>query len=92
MCSQGWYALRGGVQHALIRDEKGEPEAVIAVGRDITVRRNAERILQGAKDELETKVLERTAELRSANERLKQLVSRSPTIIYASGITEEYPG
>jgi PAS domain S-box-containing protein len=76
---------------SLIRKENGDPEAVIAIGKDVTERRNVERVLQSAKEELETKVVERTAELHSASERLKELVTRSPAIIYASGIEKDSP-
>jgi PAS domain S-box-containing protein len=76
---------------SLIVDGYGKPQAVIGVGRDITQRRNSEQLLQNAKEELENKVLERTAELQSASEQLRELVARSPAVIFAAGITDNFP-
>ena len=74
-----------------ILDGNGAPQAVISVGRDITERRQAEQALQNAKEQLERRVLERTAELQSASERLRELVSRSPAVIFAAQVGKNYP-
>ncbi len=74
-----------------ILDGNGAPQAVISVGRDITERRLAEQALQNAKEQLERRVLERTAELQSASERLCELVSRSPAVIFAARVGKNYP-
>lgn len=76
---------------SLLRGVDGRPQAVIGVGKDVTVRRNAELLLQDAREKLENEVLERTAELRSVNERLKELVSHSPAVIYVARVEENYP-
>jgi PAS domain S-box-containing protein len=68
---------------ALLRDEAGQPQAVIAVGRDITARKEAERILRKSKDALAVKVVETTVQLQQAASRLEELVKHGPTIVYS---------
>ena len=63
---------------SIVRNKQGEPEGIVCVGRDLTERKQAEAALQKAKDELETRVLERTLELSQANERLEfELAARA---------------
>jgi|GEM_PF-941336 len=54
-----------------IRDENGKITGGILTWTDITESKQIERQLQKARDELELKVLERTAELVKSNEKLK---------------------
>ncbi|MDP6546511.1 MAG: PAS domain S-box protein [Phycisphaerae bacterium] len=44
-------------------DAQGQPSGIIAIGQDITERKRAEEAVRQARDELEQRVIERTAEL-----------------------------
>jgi PAS domain S-box-containing protein len=56
-----------------MRDEQGKLIGAVVAFRDITKRKWAEAILHQANEELDQKVRERTAELRQANEQLREL-------------------
>ncbi len=56
---------------SVFRDEAGRLQGVFAAARDVTERKRAEEALQRAHDELETRVVERTAELTAANKELE---------------------
>jgi PAS domain S-box-containing protein len=56
-----------------MRDEQGKLIGAVVAFQDITKRKWAETVLQRANEELDQKVRERTAELRQANEQLKEL-------------------
>jgi PAS domain S-box-containing protein len=58
------------------RDKQGNPLAIMEINNNITKRKRAEKALQAAKEELELRVAERTAELQSANERLSLELER----------------
>lgn len=71
-----WIAWR----NKLVRDYKDKVTGILAIGTDITDRHCAEVALQQAKIELEIRVQERTAELRTANEQLvKEIAERQQT-------------
>jgi PAS domain S-box-containing protein len=59
-------------QNVEIIEDEGRVAGFQAITRDITVRRRSEEVLRSAREELEQRVKERTAELEAANERLRQ--------------------
>jgi PAS domain S-box-containing protein len=63
-----WWHIKGNP----VRDSNGHVTGMTELTLDITERMRAEEIVRNAKDELETKVAERTAELIAANEKLRQ--------------------
>jgi PAS domain S-box-containing protein len=65
------------VNTSFLRDETGKVIAVAGVTRDYTVRREAELLERRLREELEQRVLERTAELQALNQRLEaEIVER----------------
>jgi PAS domain S-box-containing protein len=54
-----------------LKDNHGNLRGGVAVLRDITERKNAERQIQALNENLEARVIERTAELKVANEELE---------------------
>jgi PAS domain S-box-containing protein len=67
-----------------LRNERGEVTAVMGVSRNITDRKRAEAALQQARDELEMRVEDRTAELASVNEALRQSEHKYRGLVEAS--------
>jgi len=65
----------GEITLVAVYDSDGEFAGARAIFRDITERKRAEEALQKARDELETRVEQRTAELARANEQLLSLAS-----------------
>ncbi|MEO5886385.1 MAG: PAS domain S-box protein, partial [Anaerolineales bacterium] len=54
-----------------LRDEQGQIVGTFGIARDITERKRADETLRKAKDGLEARVAERTAELNKTNEQLR---------------------
>lgn len=67
-----WMNRRGHVH----RDASGDPVRVVGLQFDVTRMKRAEEDLKRAHDELETRVLARTAALRIAEDRLRRLSGR----------------
>jgi len=61
-----WTEIRG----ALLSNDEGDVVAFEGIARDITERKQMEEELREARDELDQRVKERTAELESANKQL----------------------
>ncbi len=66
---------------APILDEDGTVQSVIGTFTDITERNQAEAALRAARDALEERVEERTAELRASERRWRSLAEHSPDFI-----------
>ncbi|MBK8418039.1 PAS domain S-box protein [Candidatus Villigracilis saccharophilus] len=69
---------------AMIVDANGKAQSIMLLGRDITLHKQTERLLN-------ERVMDATAELRKTSARLDELVTRGPTIIYAARLEDGYP-
>ena len=76
------------VTTTFLRNEDGRPVGVLGISRDISDRKKAQEELKQARNELEQKVQERTADLRSANEKLKQEIAERELSEKALGESE----
>jgi PAS domain S-box-containing protein len=68
---------------AIVRDEAGRHQYLIGVGRDISLRKEQERLLREAKDALAEKVVETTTQLEQTSNRLDELVKHGPAVLYS---------
>jgi PAS domain S-box-containing protein len=60
-----------------LKDASGEITSVLGVSRDITERKRTEEALQQARDRLEERVVERTSELLTSQEKLRILTAQT---------------
>ena len=67
-------------------DDGGLVTALAIYANDITARKQAERVLQQTNDELEQKVRERTADLQTANQALREGEARFRVIFEQAGV------
>ncbi len=73
----------------LVRDEHGAPQYWQGVQLDITELKEAEEALRRARDELEMRVMERTAELEEANEMMALEIAERRRVESELRATEE---
>lgn len=63
-----------------LRDDSGTIIGLVGIGRDITDRKRAEEALQAERDSLEQRVIERTAELSHAKERVEAILNSNSDV------------
>ncbi|GEM_PF-3046771 len=59
-----------------LRDDQGNSVGLLGISRDITARKEAQQALQKAYDEMEKRVVERTAALEAANKELRSEIEK----------------
>jgi PAS domain S-box-containing protein len=66
-----------------LRDENGEIHRIVGLAEDITGRKRVDEQLRALSEQLEARVVERTAQLRDANEALRKVDARQRALLDA---------
>jgi PAS domain S-box-containing protein len=69
---------------SVLSDNTGREVGMVGFATDLRARKREEEELEKARDELEKRVEERTAELKTARERLRYLMTVTPAIVYTN--------
>lgn len=78
------------VSASVLVDEENHEVGTVAFTTDLRERKKGEEALQRIRDELETRIEERTAELRTARERQRYLLTVTPGVIYTNQASGNY--
>ncbi|HEX7043018.1 MAG TPA: PAS domain-containing protein [Burkholderiales bacterium] len=78
------------ISASVLINEEGEEVGTVGFHTDLRERKRVEEALQRVRDELEQRVEERTAELRTAQERLRYLLTVTPGIVYTNQASGDY--
>jgi adenylate cyclase len=72
------------ISASILFDEEGQGVGTVGFAKDLRERRRTEERLQRTHDELEKRIEERTAELKTHRERLQYLMTVSSGVLYTS--------
>jgi len=75
---------------SMVRDVDDNPQYFIAQIQDITRRRQIEESIRSLNEELEQRVLARTAELAESEERFRTMANNAPMKIWVSGTDKRF--
>jgi len=70
-----------------LNDSEGKTTGWVNVIRDISLRILAERMVAEEREALKKDVFDKTTELQRTNERLRELIVISPSVIYSMGVS-----
>jgi PAS domain S-box-containing protein len=78
------------ISASFLFDEEGLEVGTVGFATDLRERKRSEEALQKAHDELEKRVNERTAELKTHRERLQYLMTVSSAVLYTNKASGDY--